>query len=68
MRRRVADAISAIRQGGSTSDASVRVYRFSYHAGSHSYSLDSEFPVSMSFRTSRSRYVCCARVRIRRGR
>jgi hypothetical protein len=40
-------AISAIRQGGATTDPSVRLYRFSYKTGSHSYSLDSEFPVTL---------------------
>ena len=40
-------AISAIRQGGSSFDRTVRLYRFTYHAGSHSYSLDSELPVQV---------------------
>jgi hypothetical protein len=40
-------AISAIRQGGSTSDPAVRLYRFSYHASNHSYTLDSGFPVTL---------------------
>jgi hypothetical protein len=38
-------AISAIRQGGSATDPTVRLYRFSYHASSESYSLDAGFPV-----------------------
>jgi hypothetical protein len=38
-------AVSAIHQGGATSDPSVRLYRFSYSAGARSYSLDPGFPV-----------------------
>ena len=38
-------AISGIRQGGSATDPSVRLYRFSYDRGSESYSLDAGFPL-----------------------
>jgi hypothetical protein len=40
-------ALSAIRQGGSASDTSVRLYRLSYHSATQTYSLDSGFPVSI---------------------
>jgi len=40
-------AISAIRQGGSASDPSVKLYRFSYDTSSMSYSLDAGFPVGL---------------------
>jgi hypothetical protein len=40
-------AISAIRQGGASSDPTVRLYRYSYHASTLSYSLDAGFPVAL---------------------
>ncbi|MDX6527617.1 MAG: hypothetical protein QOI43_3128, partial [Gaiellales bacterium] len=39
--------LSAIRQNGATTDPRVRLYRFSYHPASQTYSLDSGYPVTI---------------------
>ena len=39
--------LSAIRQNGSTTDPGVRLYRFTYHPATQTYSLDSGYPVTI---------------------